>query len=246
MPHCGIIQHRKILIFARVPMGLPLNHTAPYPFDECQTLELVLFVFFIILVKREKIERNCQRKREKERHTHPIASGGGEDVVEAGVNKVEADGVQGAFPFLQAVGNLIFSSLLSRHQISHHRLRPDASCPRCRCLCRSRCLECHRHSLLCNYLSYSLVSTQPSSSPTTSSIKRVLTKISSSNFLVVRIVRAGMLLLGFAFIPQSLFRPHSPITGPAASHSSPIAHEGIRYSYNYPLEYVGARCIYDM
>lgn len=110
----------------------------------------------MIVLKREKVERNWQRKREKERHTHPIASGGGEDVVEAGVNKVEADGVQGAFPFLQAVGDLILSSLLSRHQISHHRLRPDTSCPRGRCLRRSRCLERHRHSLLLQLLKLQL------------------------------------------------------------------------------------------
>ena len=179
----------------------------------------------MIVLKREKVERNWQRKREKERHTHPIASGGGEDVVEAGVNKVEADGVQGAFPFLQAVGDLILSSLLSRHQISHHRLRPDTSCPRGRCLRRSRCLERHRHSLLLQLLKLQL--------------SLYSTKFFPDNFLHQTSLDKKKIIKLFSCphrpsrhaSPRLRVHPAIASSGPVVSHSFPSAHEGILYSY---------------
>lgn len=44
--------------------------------------------------------------------TYPVASNCSEDVEVAGVNEIEGDGVEGAFPFLELVAHLVVFLLL--------------------------------------------------------------------------------------------------------------------------------------
>lgn len=52
---------------------------------------------------------------------YSIAAGSGEGVEVAGINEIENDGVNGAFAFLESVGDPVLP-LLRRRQSSHHRL----------------------------------------------------------------------------------------------------------------------------
>ncbi|GLU23552.1 hypothetical protein SLE2022_395490 [Rubroshorea leprosula] len=54
---------------------------------------------------------------------YPVAAHGGENVEVARVNEVENNGAQGALPFLETVGDSVFS-LLGRSQRTNHRLQP--------------------------------------------------------------------------------------------------------------------------